>query len=67
MLVIVHNGNVTFLLKTLLNIETVGRFYIFQVYAAESGRNGFYRVNEFVNVSEVDFNVEGVDACENLE
>jgi len=62
MLVIMHYGNVQFLLQTAFDFETFGSLDVLQVDASEGGGDGLYGFDEFVGILLVHFDVEHVDA-----
>ena len=67
MLVVVHQGNVQLLAQAGLDLETLRGLDVLEVDASEGGSDGFHRADELLGIGRVDLDVEGVDACENLE
>jgi hypothetical protein len=67
MLVIVHQGNIQFSLESLLDFEAFRRLDVFQVDAAKRGGYRFYCLDKTFGIFFIDFDVEDVDACIDLE
>ena len=67
MLVIVEDGDVQLVLEALLNLEAFRRFDVFQVDAAEGGRQGFADLDDLVGALRGDLNIEDIDIGEFLE
>ena len=53
-LVIVHHGNVEGLDQAAFYLETLGSLYVFEVYAAESGRDVLHAFDEGIGILRVD-------------
>ena len=67
MLVVVHYGDVEFFLQAGLNFKAFRGFDIFEVDTAKSGGNGFDYLDETLRIFLIDFDVEGIYSCINLE
>ncbi len=67
MLIVVEDGDVHQLAQALLDDETIGRLDVFQIDAAESGREIAHAIDEGVHVVGVHFQIDGVHIGEALE
>ena len=67
MLVVVHDGYVKTLFQLAFYLETLRSFYIFEVYASESGGYVDDRVYERIHPVGIHLYVESVYSCEHLE
>ena len=67
MLVVVHDGDVELFFQAALDFEALGSLDVFKVDAAEGGGDGLDGLDELVGVFLAHFDVEGVDACIDLE
>ncbi len=61
------DGNIAAALRFAFNIETLGRFDVFEVDAAESGRDHLDKANNLLGVGAVDLDVKDVDVGKALE
>ena len=67
MLVVVHHRDIQFRFQSLFNLETFGRFDIFQVDTAESRGDCFYGFDELIGIFLVHFDIEYIDSCEDFK
>ncbi len=67
MLVVVHDRYAAFLLETAFHLKAFRSFYVFEVDAAESGRDAFDDFHEFSGVFFIYFDVECVKSGEYFE
>ena len=62
-----ENGNLHALAQLVLDHEAFGRFYVFEIYAAEGGLQARNNIYQLVDVGLVYFYVEDIDIGEFLE
>ena len=67
MLIVVHDGDIQFLLQAAFNFKTFGRFDVFQIHPAECGLECFHDAHEFVHIGAIDFKIEYIDIGEEFE
>ena len=66
-LVVVHDRNIELLFQAFLYFKALGRGYVLQVYAAKGRFQNFDRTNKFIHIFGVEFQIETVNICVNLE
>ena len=67
MLVIVHYGNLAFLLESGLDLETLGGLDILKIDSSERGFKSLHNLDHLVGILFIDFDVKCIDPGENLE
>ena len=63
MLVVVHHGDVEFLLEATLDFEALGSLDVLQVDTTECGGDSLYGLDELLGILLVYLDVEYIDAC----
>ena len=66
-LIVVEYGNIKFIVKSSFDFKATGTCNVFKVYAAETYRNVFYDIHDFVGILRVKTNRKRVDAAEFLK
>ena len=67
MLVIMHDRNIHFLLKTLFYIKTLRSLDVFEVYTSKSWLKGFDDFDKFLWIFFIDFNVKNINVCKDFK
>ena len=66
-LVIMENRNIHQLAQLAFNDKAIGRFNVFQINAAKAGAHKFHRIDNFLRVFRVQFEVDTVNIGKTFE